>query len=73
VLISSLASVVAELLAILWFLTKQNLQYITETNAATWQQKVAADTPSLTWVGFLYYSSLLTLNVISLFILNGVP
>jgi hypothetical protein len=53
VLISSLASVVAELLAILWFITKQNLQYITETNAATWQQKVAADIP-LGWISLLF-------------------
>ncbi len=47
VLIFSLALEVAELVAISWFFTKQKLQNISETNAATWRQKLAADFPSL--------------------------
>ncbi len=35
--------VVVELLAILWFLSKQNLQNISETDPAAWCQKLAAD------------------------------
>ena len=45
-LIFSLASVVAELSAILWFFTKQKLQNIAGTNAATCQKIMAADVPS---------------------------
>ncbi len=47
-LIYSLASVVAELLAILWFFTKWKLKNISGTQAATWWQKLAADFPSFT-------------------------
>jgi hypothetical protein len=34
---------VVELLAILVFFTQQKLQTISETHAATWRQKLAAD------------------------------
>ncbi len=47
-LIYSLASVVAELLAILWFFTKWKLKNISGTQADTWWQKLAADFPSFT-------------------------
>ncbi len=42
-----LASAVADLLAILGFFPKEQSQNISWTNAATWQQKLAADIPSL--------------------------
>jgi hypothetical protein len=42
----SLASVVAEFLAILWFFHKK-MQNISGIHAATWWQKLAADSPSL--------------------------
>jgi hypothetical protein len=38
-----LSLVVDELLAFLWFFTKQKLQNISETHAATSGQKLAAD------------------------------
>jgi hypothetical protein len=43
----SIASVVTKLLAILCFSTKSQLQDIPGANAATWQQELAADFPSL--------------------------
>ncbi len=43
----SLALVVVEFLAILWFFTKLKLQNISGSYAATWWQKLAADIPSL--------------------------
>jgi hypothetical protein len=54
VLSFSLASVVAEWLAILWFFTKEQLQNMSGMNTATWRQKLAADihqliANSLTW------------------------
>ncbi len=55
-LIFSLASVVAELIAILWFFTKQTLQNISGSNAATWWQKLATDFPSLVGFFALYMS-----------------
>ncbi len=46
-LIFSRASVVAQLLTTLLVFAKQKLQNISGTHAATWQQKLAADIPSL--------------------------
>ncbi len=41
----SLPSMVVQLLGILLFITKQMLQIILNTHAATWRQKLAADYP----------------------------
>jgi hypothetical protein len=46
VLISYLALVVVEFLAILWFFTKLKLQNISGNNAAHKRQKLATDFPS---------------------------
>ncbi len=43
VIIFDLAFVVVELFIILWFFTKEKLQNILGTHAATWQKKLAAD------------------------------
>jgi hypothetical protein len=54
-LIFTLASVVAELLAILGFFTNQKLLNMSGTNAATWWHKLAADFPSLALITRINY------------------
>jgi hypothetical protein len=48
-----LASVVAELLAILWFFAKWKLRNMSGTGAATWWQKQAVDIPSFEALKYL--------------------
>ncbi len=47
VLIFYQALAVVEFLAILWFFSESKLQNISGNHAATWQQKLVADFPSL--------------------------
>ncbi len=54
-LIFSLSSAVAELLAILWVFTKQKLQNMSVANAATWWQKLEADFLSLMKLDIEWY------------------